>query len=78
MNNTDFIHKKPEQHEEDTLRDEYNFSQLKVVARGPGRKQKERLVKLDPDVEEAFPTEESVNEALRLLIKLAQSQVPAK
>ncbi len=72
------MNKKTEQNEEDTLRDEYDFSQLKVVGRGPGRKQKERLVKLDPDVEQAFPTEEAVNEALRLLIKLAQSQVPAK
>lgn len=70
--------KKTKQNEEDTLRDEYDFNQLKVVSRGSGRKQKERLIKLDPDVEQAFPTEEAVNEALRLLIKLAQSQVPSK
>jgi hypothetical protein len=30
---------------------------------------------LDPDVAEVFPTRQSVNEALRLLIRLARQQV---
>ncbi len=33
------------------------------------------LVLLAPDVAQAFPTDEAVNEALRLLVKLAKSQV---
>ena len=33
------------------------------------------LVALDPDVAAMFPTSESVNEALRLLAKLAREQV---
>ena len=44
-----------EHDDEDTLRDEYDFSQLQVVARGAGRKQKPPLtVKLEPDVPKHF------------------------
>jgi hypothetical protein len=58
---------------EDVLRPEYDFSQLTVVARGPGRrKPMDRTVTLAPDVAKSFPTSESVNEALRLLVKLAK------
>ena len=35
------------------------------------------LVALDPDVADAFADSASVNEALRLLIKLAHQQVPS-
>ena len=35
------------------------------------------LVVLSPDVAAAFPDSESVNEALRMLIKIAQQQRPA-
>lgn len=58
--------------DEDTLQDEYDFSQLQVVARGAGRKQP-LTVALDPDVAQAFPTAVAVNEALRLLINLAKT-----
>nr|WP_225938129.1 hypothetical protein [Leptothermofonsia sichuanensis] len=34
------------------------------------------LVLLDPDVVQAFPTDASVNEALRLLIQIAEHQQP--
>ncbi len=34
------------------------------------------LVLLDPDVAQAFPNDEAVNEALRLLIQIAQRQQP--
>lgn len=63
---------------EDELRPEYDFAQLKGGVRG---KYTERyregtnLVLLEPDVRLCFPTDEAVNEALRLLIKLAKSQV---
>jgi hypothetical protein len=61
---------------EDDLRPEYDFSQLKNRVRG---KYAERykagtnLVLLTPDVAAAFPDSESVNEALRLLIKVAKT-----
>ena len=57
----------------DELRPEYDFSKLTVVARGRGRKiPKGEPVILDPDVAEMFPTTESVNEALRLLARVAK------
>jgi hypothetical protein len=63
--------------EEDELRPEYDFSQLKGRKRG---KYVERyqagtnIVLLEPDVAAAFPDAKKVNEALRLLIQVAQSQ----
>lgn len=64
-----------EHDDEDTLRDEYDFSQLQVVARGVGRKQKPPLtVELEPDVAQAFPTAAAVNEALRLLLRLVKTE----
>ncbi|MDJ1170821.1 hypothetical protein PMG71_15415 [Roseofilum sp. BLCC_M154] len=62
---------------DDELRPEYDFSQLTGGVKG---KYVERyragnnLVLLDPDVAKAFPSEESVNEALRLLMEIAQRQ----
>jgi hypothetical protein len=62
---------------EDELRAEYDFSHLSGGVRG---KYVERyqagtnLVLLDPDVAQAFPTEDAVNEALRLLMQVAQRQ----
>ncbi len=64
--------------EEDELRPEYDLSQLKGRVRG---KYVERyqagtnLVLLEPDVAAAFPDAKAVNEALRLLIKVAENQV---
>lgn len=65
--------------EEDELRPEYDLSKLKGRVRG---KYAERyragtnLVLLEPDVATAFPDAKTVNEALRLLIKVAQKQTP--
>ncbi|MBW4690364.1 MAG: hypothetical protein KME27_01215 [Lyngbya sp. HA4199-MV5] len=62
---------------DDELRPEYDFSQMEGGVRG---KYVERyrtgtnLVLLDPDVAQAFPTEDAVNEALRLLMQIAQRQ----
>jgi hypothetical protein len=62
---------------EDELRPEYDLAQLKGRVRG---KYVERyragtnLVRLEPDVATAFPDAKAVNEALRLLIKIAQAQ----
>jgi hypothetical protein len=62
----------------DELRSEYDLAQLKGGVRGKYTERYRRgtnLVLLEPDVAQAFPNAQSVNEALRLLIKLAQSQV---
>lgn len=57
----------------DDLRPEYDFKQLTLVARGPGRKKRDGVtVTLAPDVAKSFPTSDSVNEALRLLVKVAK------
>ena len=66
---------------EDELRPEYDFSNMAGGVRG---KYVERyrtgtnVVLLDPDVAKAFPTNASVNEALRLLLQIAQRQQPNK
>lgn len=63
--------------EQDEMRPEYDFSQLKGRVRG---KYVERyragtnLVLLEPDVAAAFPDAQAVNEALRLLMKVARTQ----
>jgi len=70
--------KKDSDHEqEDELRPEYDFSHLKGGVRGKYAESYQvgtNLVLLDPDVAQAFPTAESVNEALRLLMQIAQRQ----
>ncbi|MDH6106517.1 hypothetical protein NWP22_11670 [Anabaenopsis tanganyikae CS-531] len=58
-------------------RPEYDFSKMQGGVRG---KYVDRypagtnVVLLEPDVAQAFPTSESVNEALRLLMQIAQRQ----
>ena len=62
---------------EDEMRPEYDLSQLKGRVRG---KYVERyragtnLVLLESDVQTAFPDAEAVNEALRMLMKVARRQ----
>lgn len=59
---------------DDDLRPEYDLSQLKGGIKGKyASKYKEgtNVVLLAPDVAEVFKDNESVNEALRLLIKIA-------
>jgi len=60
--------------ERDELRPEYDVSKLK--GRVPGKHYEAvqagaNLVLLEPDVAEAFPDATSVNEALRMLAKVA-------
>ena len=65
--------KKPD----DELRDEYDFSQLEGGVRGKyvaQYREGTNLALLEPDVAKAFPSDESVNEALRLLIQIAARQ----
>ncbi|MEG5214570.1 hypothetical protein QUB48_02295 [Microcoleus sp. ARI1-A5] len=62
---------------EDELLAEYDFTQMKGGVKG---KYVERyragtnLVLLDPDIAQAFPNDAAVNEALRMLIEIAERQ----
>jgi hypothetical protein len=64
---------------DDELRPEYDFAQMTGGVRG---KYVERyrsgtnLVLLAPDVAQAFPDDAAVNDALRLLMQVAQRQQP--
>jgi len=63
---------------DDDLRAEYDFAQLQEGVRGKyveQYKQGTNLVLLAPDLKKAFPTDEAVNVALRLLLRLAKSQL---
>ncbi len=57
---------------EDELRPEYDLKSLQVRKIGPGRKHFGDMVRLEPDVIEAFPDAKAVNEALRSLIDIAK------
>lgn len=61
------------------LREEYDLSEMTVVAKGryaPHRRPGKNVVLLAEDVVKAFPTDEAVNEALRLVMRI--SEVRAK
>lgn len=63
---------------DDELRSEYDLKSLRVRKVGPKRKNfRGRSVHLEPDVAEIFPDSESVNEALRFLIRVTQEHKPA-
>ena len=68
--------KKVESELEDELRPEYDLRTLRVRKLGPGRKRFGEVVRLEPDVAEAFPDAESVNEALRFLIRVTKENKP--
>ena len=62
---------------EDELRPEYDFSKLKLVGRGiyaERYRSGTNLVLLDRDVRKAFPDDKTVNDALRLIAKIAKEQ----
>jgi hypothetical protein len=57
---------------EDELRSEYDFAEMKGGIKGKyieRYRQGTNLVLLDPDVAQAFPTAQAVNEALRRLMQ---------
>jgi hypothetical protein len=61
------------------LRDEYDLSKMTIVAKCryvPGRRAGKNVVLLAPDVAQAFPTDEAVNEALQLVLRIAE--VPSR
>jgi len=62
---------------DDEMRPEYDFTKLKLVGRGIYAKRYRsgtNLVLLEPDIRAAFPDDESVNEALRVIAKAAKQQ----
>lgn len=62
---------------EDELRPEYDFAKMHGGVKGKyvqRYRSGTNLVLLDPDIAEAFPTDASVNEALRLLLQIAEHQ----
>lgn len=61
------------------LRPGYDLSKMTIVPKGrfaPERRAGRNVVVLEPEVSKAFPTDEAVNEALRLVIQI--SKVPGK
>lgn len=70
--------KQPEQVQPDELRPEYDLTKLKGGVRGKYTarfKAGTNLVLLSPDVAEYFPDEESVNTALRSLIRVVKAEL---
>lgn len=61
------------------MRDEYDLKSLKVRKIGAQRQKfGDTIIKLDSDVANFFPDAESVNEALRFLIRITQDNNQAK
>ena len=57
------------------LRDEYDLAKMTIVAKGryaPERRMGKNVVLLAPDVASAFPTDDAVNAALRLVLQVAR------
>lgn len=64
--------------ESDELRPEYRREDFGTMTRGKyaaQMKESSNIVVLDPDVVEAFPNAQAVNQALRGLLELAKSSV---
>lgn len=61
----------------DELREEYDLSKLKNRVRGKyveRYRQVTNLILLEPEIAKAFPDAESVNNALRMLMQVAENQ----
>jgi hypothetical protein len=77
VRNGDFMNSQIDNEMEDELQPEYDFAQLEGGVRGKyvdRYRAGNNLVRLDLDVAKSFPTENAVNEALRLLMQIAQRQ----
>lgn len=69
--------KKKRDEDSDEMRPEYDLRKLKFVGRGiyaDRYRSGTNLVLLEPDVRKAFPDDESVNEALRVIAKAGKRQ----
>ncbi len=57
------------------LQEEYDLTKMPVLPRGrfdPKRRAGTNVVVLEPEIARAFPSDEAVNQALRLVLKAAQ------
>jgi len=65
----------PKDFEDYELNEEYDLAQLPIMPKGryaPGHRPNKNLIVLAPDVAQAFPDDEAVNEALRLVMQIAK------
>ena len=63
---------------QDDLRPEYDLNNLRIRKVGPGHRQFDsQEIQLAPDVAAVFPDSDSVNEALRFLIRVTRESQPA-
>ena len=72
-----FMKMESNQELEEELRPEYDFSKMNGGVKGKyveHYRTGTNIVLLDPDVAQAFLTSDAVNEALRLLMQIAQRQ----
>ena len=72
----DFMKKPKDDYE---LQEEYDLSQLPIMPKGrcaPERRVGSNLIVLEPDLARAYPSDEAVNKALRLILEAAQ--IPEK
>lgn len=59
------------------LSDEYDLSKMTVVAKGryaPNRRKQKNIAILSDDVAAAFPSDEAVNTALRMVMRIAEQR----
>ena len=61
--------------EQDTMREEYDFSGGVRGKHSQAYRQGTNLVRLDPDVAKVFKDAATVNSALRMLAKIAQEHI---
>jgi hypothetical protein len=64
--------KKPDDYE---LKEEYDLSKMTILPKGrfdPKRRIGNNVVILEPDIAKAYPSDQAVNEALRLLLKASK------
>ena len=57
------------------LKKEYDLSKMTVLPKGrfdPKRRIGTNVIVLDPEIAKAFPNDEAVNEALRIILKAAK------
>ncbi len=70
--------KKATRKKDSGLRREYDFSELRGGVRGKYYRrfaEGTNLVLLDPDIADAFPDAKAVNDALRVIVKVASKRV---
>jgi hypothetical protein len=67
-----------QQNDNDEIRPEYDFSHGVRGKHYEAYRAGTNVVFLDPDVAKAFADSESVNQALRLLLQLARTNIPSE